>query len=275
MPTVETCAVHHLRYDSSTQAGCTLCLRQSREALAQHSKRRHVLITVAVVAGVLALGAAATVFISHQRSKATPLAAASATAQPAVRAGPDVAGLEYFPLTVGATWTFRSKLWLADQLEEEERTYVSAEDPDSAEGLLFDEPSKGLLNRRPVHYRLGDEGLLTSLGYLAAQKTEFSPPLVELPSRLASGATWRWSGTSSGQPMSITMRYAGLERVTVPAGEFDAIKIVRSLEQTSMVVTHWYAKGVGPVKVEAVRPAMPPLIPPSRTLMELTSYSGQ
>lgn len=63
-------------------------------------------------------------------------------------------------------------------------------------------------------------------------------------------------------PLSITTslkgKYAGVEKVAVPAGEFECIKVVYTLKSKMLLfsdtveVTEWYAEGIGLVKQEEV-----------------------
>lgn len=63
-------------------------------------------------------------------------------------------------------------------------------------------------------------------------------------------------------PLSITTslkgKYAGIEAVSVPAGEFECIKVVYTLKSKMLLfsdtveVTEWYAEGIGLVKQEEV-----------------------
>lgn len=63
-------------------------------------------------------------------------------------------------------------------------------------------------------------------------------------------------------PLSITTslkgKYAGIETVSVPAGEFECIKVVYTLKSKMLLfsdtveITEWYAKGIGLIKQEEV-----------------------
>jgi hypothetical protein len=52
--------------------------------------------------------------------------------------------------------------------------------------------------------------------------------------------------------MEIESALEGVETVVVPAGSFSCLRIRRSGGPLS--VTHWYAKGQGPIKVEMRNP---------------------
>jgi hypothetical protein len=94
----------------------------------------------------------------------------------------------------------------------------------------------------------------------------FSPPLQLYPATLAPGERWsqatqRSDATVGGtRALRIEGRVIGWEKVRVPAGEFDALRIERTLylgdsgryrTQTRRYETEWYAPAVkGPVKLQ-------------------------
>jgi hypothetical protein len=106
---------------------------------------------------------------------------------------------------------------------------------------------------------LRKEGLFaTKLG-----NNVLDPPQVELPSPLKPGVTWQTElkvTTADGQSVAdkTTYRVAGVEKVKVKAGEFEALRIkgqgTSSIDGKSYDVTLdvWYVRDVGPVKVSFV-----------------------
>lgn len=95
----------------------------------------------------------------------------------------------------------------------------------------------------------------------------FNPPLQLYPATLAPGGRWsqetqRSDATVGGaRALRIEGRVIGWEKVRVPAGEFDALRIERTLylgdsgryrTQTRRYETEWYSPAVGgPVKLQA------------------------
>jgi hypothetical protein len=115
-------------------------------------------------------------------------------------------------------------------------------------------------------------GIVSSAGFFGAAKTEFSPPFVDLPARLEAGATWTWEGSSKGAHMEIRSVFVGLETVKVAAGEFRCARVERHMPQVPAHVTvHWYAEGVGLVKMQGKRPAAI-VVPESRLSLALTAF---
>ena len=98
--------------------------------------------------------------------------------------------------------------------------------------------------------------------------TRYNPPKLYGKNPLTIGTTWSFSGVAhssgtktSSKPFEETRSIVGREKVTVPAGQFEAIKLT-DLHSRRTTSTEWWVKGVGLVK--GVRP---------RTRFELVSYS--
>lgn len=93
-----------------------------------------------------------------------------------------------------------------------------------------------------------------------AVRTAYSPPNVFVKPKAKRGDRWEWNlqvPTDKPRPPQLpkpTHRYtaAGFEKVTVPAGTFEAVKVEG--EEVGTRTTSWYAPGVGLVKrVTALR----------------------
>jgi hypothetical protein len=124
------------------------------------------------------------------------------------------------------------------------------------------------------------------------------PALSVTPFPLTEGKTWSQKvirtdpGTNARREMLVTGRVRGWETVKVPAGEFKALKVERTLYlgdydsfrgATQRTETEWYAPEVrGPVKVQVFEEycerrygcAMGSLMPGERATYELTAYRG-
>lgn len=174
-----------------------------------------------------------------------------------------LSGKDYFPIAPGNRWVYASHLVFGGSPEDRQRKFVVSKDGDG--NLLIDEEGKGLLNSITLAYAITADGVTTKLGMFGVAKTEFTPPLVELPASIPSRHTWTWTGTSKATPMSITSVLEGMEKLTVPAGTFTCARIKRTVG-AGITILHWYAEKVGLVKAEVVRPGA------SETL-QLASYS--
>ena len=95
----------------------------------------------------------------------------------------------------------------------------------------------------PQRVLVTDKGLVT----LAMGGKRLEPPACFLKLPAVPGETWE------AQVRDLTFKYTtvGPERVEVPAGKFDAIRVDMTHEVAGrqVKVSYWYALGVGPVKV--------------------------
>jgi hypothetical protein len=108
--------------------------------------------------------------------------------------------------------------------------------------------SKLLLDAKGVHSTTLGEAVLET-------------PQVELPAKVTVGASWGIAKpfTANGTTFSkFSSKIAGMEKVSVPLGDFEAAKVVANVEMTqggtkqNAVMTAWYVKGVGTVKLSMV-----------------------
>jgi len=86
-------------------------------------------------------------------------------------------------------------------------------------------------------------------------------PQVEIPAKVTVGASWGIPEpfTANGMTFSkFTSKIVAMEKVSVPLGDFEAAKVVANVEMTqgatkqNAVMTAWYVKGVGTVKLSMV-----------------------
>jgi len=179
----------------------------------------------------------------------------------------------HFPLAVGNSWSYASELVLGGNSPDRTTkvyTVAATPAPDGSAAFAIDLEGRGLLNKITMVYAGSPQGVVTHLGYFGAAKTEFAPAFLELPESLAPGASWSWSGTTSGRPLKIDSVLEGMESLTVPAGTFRCARIRRT-PSAGGTVTHWYAERVGLVKMEVTRPPGG-LAPASHEVMQLASY---
>ncbi len=157
------------------------------------------------------------------------------------------ADLDYFPLRVGDSWTYRNT---------EEGGYSLK--------VLSEEPQPGTSNRYLVAFLSGVKinkvfskiagwVLFHSESYPEHEglRATYEPPRQYLPNPLVAGQKWEWGGTDPTQVEHHESSHAvGFENVTVPAGKFRAMKVVS--EKTGgaapMTTTSWYVAGIGLVK---------------------------
>ena len=87
----------------------------------------------------------------------------------------------------------------------------------------------------------------------AQMTVAFDPGRQYLKNPLSTGATWGWKGKGMmGVDVDETSTVAAAEAVAVPAGKFQAMKVVTKMTQggTPVTKTYWYANHVGLVRSE-------------------------
>jgi hypothetical protein len=104
---------------------------------------------------------------------------------------------------------------------------------------------------------------------------------VQYGNDLAPGGGWKWNWAGTGISASYDYRVAGRERVTVPAGTFDAVRVnytAKVLSETRGELgpirgTLWIVEGVGLVKQYEDDPGATSLVPETTTLelLEVTA----
>jgi hypothetical protein len=87
----------------------------------------------------------------------------------------------------------------------------------------------------------------------------YSEPLPRIKFPFAEGQKWNWKGKEydddAVHSLDVNSRIEKVEKIKVPAGTFDAIKLITSVKSTKGTksdVTEWYAKDIGLIKMVAV-----------------------
>jgi hypothetical protein len=157
---------------------------------------------------------------------------------------------DYFPLRVGDSWKYRSTT--ADGKQSEFSMKVLSEEKEAGNTLYlvetvstfqpihdwYSKPSGWVLMHREEYVKTGT-------------KSECEPTKQFLKNPLTSGDSWQWKGKGMmGLEIDESNQVSGPESVSVPAGSFDAMKVMTKVVQGGAPVTktYWYAPGVGMVK---------------------------
>lgn len=176
------------------------------------------------------------------------LAAAFLFASSALSEKPkEKSGGDYFPLRVGDSWTYRNT---------EEGGYTLK--------VVSETPQEGGSPRSVVELASGVKILRTyskAPGWILYHgetypeheglQIIYDPPKQFMPSPLAVGQKWEWTGKDSTQmDYRESSQVVGAETVSVAAGKFRALKIVTQVTAGggSKTRTEWFADGVGLVK---------------------------
>jgi hypothetical protein len=157
---------------------------------------------------------------------------------------------DYFPLSVGDSWKYRSTT--ADGKQSEFTIKVLSEEKENGKTLYlvetvstfqpihdwYSKPSGWVLMHRQEYVKTGN-------------KAEYQPTKQFLKNPLTSGDSWKWKGTGMmGVEIDESNEVSGPETVSVAAGKFEAMKVMTKVVQGGAPVTktYWYAPGVGLVK---------------------------
>jgi hypothetical protein len=157
---------------------------------------------------------------------------------------------DYFPLSVGDSWKYRSTT--ADGKQSEFTIKVLNEEKENGNTLYlvetvstfqpihdwYSKPSGWVLMHRQEYVKTGN-------------KAEYQPTKQFLKNPLTSGDSWKWKGTGMmGVEIDESNEVSGPETVSVAAGKFEAMKVMTKVVQGGAPVTktYWYAPGVGLVK---------------------------
>ncbi len=156
---------------------------------------------------------------------------------------------EHFPLEENLGWRYNSNLG-------EVKSTVIVEN----ERLTIDSRSRRL--DIVQNYILAPEGVfLTSAesrAFLYFSRRTYHPYFLRFPAEIPIGRTWEWKGKEVMDRKKIVESRAqgvieGREKVTVPAGEFDCLRVtVETVSDDGTVSssTQWLAPRVGIVKAE-------------------------
>jgi hypothetical protein len=172
----------------------------------------------------------------------------SATARKPKPTQPDV---DYFPLRVSDSWTYRNTEAGGYTLK------VLNEEPQQAGTVHYVVEFRSEVIIQNVFSKVDGWVLFHAESYPEHEglKATYEPPKQYLPNPLVAGQKWEWTGKDPTQmERHESNRVVGFENVTVAAGKFRAMKVVSEVTAgaTPMTKTNWYAAGVGLVKSATV-----------------------
>lgn len=177
---------------------------------------------------------------------------------------------DYFPLAVGDSWKYRSTT--ADGKQSEFTIKVLSDDKENGNPMYLVETVSTF---QPIHDWYSKSGgwvLMHRQEYVkTGMKSEYQPTKQFLKNPLKSGDSWQWKGKGMmNLDINESNEVSGPESVTVPAGTFQAMKVMTKVVQGGAPVTktYWYAGGVGMVKSMTDTGAV-------KSTTELLEYGGQ
>jgi hypothetical protein len=164
--------------------------------------------------------------------------------------GGSSASNDYFPLRVGDSWKYRSTT--ADGKQSEFTIKVLSEEKEAGNTLYLVETVSTF---QPIHDWYSKPAgwvLMHRQEYVkAGTRAEYQPTKQFLKNPLTSGDSWQWKGKGMmGLEIDESNEVTGPETVSVPAGKFEAMKVMTKVVQGGAPVmkTYWYAPAVGLVK---------------------------
>lgn len=159
---------------------------------------------------------------------------------------------DYFPLRVGDWWKYKSTT--ADGKTSEFTLKVLNQEKQTDGAIFY--LVETLTSFQPIN-----DWYSKPAGWVVAQRQSypknpnlnvvFQPTRNYLKNPLKPGDTWSWQGQGMmGVAIQETSQVVGGEPVVVPAGKFQAMKVVTQVTQagTPVTKTYWYANRVGLVK---------------------------
>lgn len=158
---------------------------------------------------------------------------------------------DYFPLRVKDWWEYRLTQATGDSSEIRLTVVSERSQPDGTVRSCIE-----LTNPTPVfrdwYTKTPAEVVLNEEEYLGGGgKVALDPPRPMLRFPLAPGASWTWNGTArANTEVYERSQVRGTEKVEVPAGRFDAVKIETEIRQggAAATKTSWFAPNVGLVR---------------------------
>lgn len=148
-----------------------------------------------------------------------------------------------FPLKDGATWSYRTSAGQAIEVRVVGASTVRGQACRILETVVGPQVTQ-------EHLAVAAEGLTAFKVENAFGTLEYPTPILRARLPLKAGDAWTVKLDEGGAVNTYAYRTDGPERITVPAGTFEAWKVTASLpagDKPATVAT-WYAKGVGMVR---------------------------
>lgn len=176
-------------------------------------------------------------------------------------AAPTINASQYYPLNLGNSWvtskggTAPAATTITDNLVVNGLLTTSLFDASDGSTTYISNDTQGLRLHRTVFAPDFLEGCGTFV-----ETDTYSPPVTILPANATLGQTVSSSGTIAvdGQACGsfalsyfATSTFQGIERVSVPAGDFDAARVQVPVSISGLGtqnITYWFAAGIGTVK---------------------------
>lgn len=164
-------------------------------------------------------------------------------ASPVRGAAPD-----YFPLTAGTEWVYRTSVG--------QDLVVRASGASQVGGiacLMLESMVNGAVTQRECYRREGGT-LYVHVRIYPGGDIMLTPPqpMLVLPPTMGRG--WSWNGKAGLTPARVTMQWAKMEQVTTAAGTFAAAQLYLEgiVGEERVQSWRWFAPGVGMVREDSI-----------------------
>ncbi|HBF39724.1 MAG TPA: hypothetical protein DDW50_20720 [Firmicutes bacterium] len=153
----------------------------------------------------------------------------------------------YFPMKPGNYWIYKLSMPGNSHVYEQK---VKVDDSEGGKPEIIVYDPKGTPEVF-VYYELNELGLFKSSEMASWGLSQYKPLWPVLKNKMAVGTSWNWQ--SADHKMTESVKVTAAEKVTVPAGTFEALLVECSgtnFNGVSYVDKTWYAKNIGYVKDE-------------------------
>ncbi len=147
-------------------------------------------------------------------------------------------GRRYFPMQEVSQWIYDTHVESAASRDQTRSVgVVGTSDINGLECAIVEIRTDGALTSRDF-LRADNRGVAVCRQELGGATREITPPNYRLIFPFTAGVTWKWEGEMPGVG-SATMEYEvyGEEKITVPAGTFDSMKVVTTIFDSKSLET--------------------------------------
>jgi hypothetical protein len=161
-------------------------------------------------------------------------------------------GKEYFPIELKKTLIYDSSFGdLELKITKENNVHLFSYDSDK-----FKYRQKLFVNEQGLFVNETYQKIKLLLFITKEGKYVYDKPLLRIPFPVQVGQEWSWDGKEFIDDETHTVNLRGkaskIETITLPAGKFETLKVETTLktsEGTKNILTEWYAKDLGMVKM--------------------------
>jgi hypothetical protein len=149
----------------------------------------------------------------------------------------DTLAARHFPMKVGDKWIYA--------FDKEEVTFEVLRTETDDDGTLF--VVRRMVGRTPVEFKIevAEDGV-----YIHQEgRKEFRPPLRQFAFFARTEDEWKWKGIADRKHEEEKFTHLGMQKVTVPAGEYSAIGVHQLNPDGAQHATFWLFEGIGVVKI--------------------------